>query len=157
MHPFWPLIFQKISLNIDSDLRNLAAVLSWFEAVRPLLNDDMVWQQCRIAMVEAFTNAVRHAHRELPQETPVCLEAILEEDVLVLKVCDRGAPFDLEHYLRHLPPSSLDAEGGRGLRLIQDIADQLSYRRDGDRGNCLQIVKQLVPQSVVSSKASVAS
>lgn len=146
---------QKLSLNIGSDLRNLAAVLSWFESLRPLLSDDTAWQQCRIAMVEAFTNAVRHAHRDQPLETPISLEASLDDHVLVIQVCDRGDPFDLEDYLQHLPPNSLDAEGGRGLRLIRDIADQLSYRRNGDRGNCLRIVKQLVPQSVNASKASV--
>lgn len=146
---------QKISLNVESDLRNLAAVLSWFEPLRPLLNDDAAWQQCRIAIVEAFTNAVRHAHREQPPETLIHLEAALDGNVLVLEICDRGAPFDLEQYLRHLPPTSTDAEGGRGLRLIRDIADQLSYRRNGDRGNCLRIVKQLVPQPIEPSKASV--
>lgn len=130
-------------------------MLAWFESLRPLLNNDTAWQQCRIAVVEAFTNAVRHAHRDQPLETPICLEAVLDGDVLTLKVCDRGAPFDLEHYFRHLPPSSTEAEGGRGLRLIRDIADQLSYRRDGDRGNCLHIVKQLVPQPVLPSKAPV--
>lgn len=124
--------------------------------MRPLLDDDTAWQQCRIAIVEAFTNAVRHAHKGQPQETPICLEASLDGDVLILRVCDRGAPFDLENYFRHLPPSSLEAEGGRGLRLIRDIADQLSYRRHGDSGNCLRIVKQLSPQAVVQSKASVA-
>jgi len=150
------LISQKISLNIESDLRNLAAVLSWFEPLRPLLNDDQTWQQCRIAVVEAFTNAVRHAHHGQPRETPVYLEAVVEGDVLIIDICDRGAPFDLEQYLRHLPSPSADAEGGRGLRLIRDIADQLSYRRDGDRGNCLRIVKQLVAQPVVPSQASIA-
>lgn len=150
------MISQKISLNIDSDLRNLAAVLSWFEALRPFLDDDIAWQQCRIAIVEAFTNAVRHAHRDQPKETPIQLEAVLDDSVLILKVCDRGAPFDLDQYFRHLPPSSIEAEGGRGLRLIRDISDQLSYRRDGDQGNCLRIVKQLVSQPAVTSQAPVA-
>ncbi len=116
----------------------------------------MTWQQCRIAMVEAFTNAVRHAHRDQPKDTPIVLEAVLDGNVLILKVCDRGAPFDLENYFRHLPPSSIEAEGGRGLRLMRDIADQLSYRRDGDRGNCLRMVKQLSPQVVMQSEVSVA-
>lgn len=146
---------QKISLNIESDLRNLAAVLSWFDPLRPSLQDDLAWQQCRIAVVEAFTNAVRHAHRELPTETPIDLEAIVEGSALIIKVHDRGGPFDLENYLNHMPPVSRDAEGGRGLRLIQNISDQLSYKREGEIGNCLRIVKQLVPQVLSTSTASV--
>ncbi len=150
------MISNKISLNIDSDLRHLAAVLSWFDPWRQILDDDTVWQQCRIAIVEAFTNAVRHAHQGLPQETPIHLEALLDGETLVMEICDRGQPFDLDHYLSDLPPSSRDAEGGRGLRLIRDIADQVTYRRQGDTGNCLRIVKQLTPQPLRASEASVA-
>lgn len=150
------MISQKISLNIDSDLRHLAAVLSWFDPLRQILNDDTTWQQCRIAIVEAFTNAVRHAHQGLPHETPIHLEASLDGETLVMEICDRGQPFDLDQYLRDLPPNSRDAEGGRGLRLIQDIADQVTYQRQGDTGNCLRIVKQLASHPLSASQASVA-
>jgi serine/threonine-protein kinase RsbW len=146
---------QKISLNIDSDLRNLATVLAWFEPFRLCLNDDATWQQCRIALVEGFTNAVRHAHRHLPKETPILLEAQVESSILILSIWDKGKPFDLERYLRHLPPSSRDAEGGRGLRLIRDISDRLDYRRIGESGNCLRIVKQLAQQPLRPSRATV--
>jgi serine/threonine-protein kinase RsbW len=150
---FWSLMSQKISLNINSDLRNLAAVLAWFEPFRLCLDDDATWQQCRIAIVEGFTNAVRHAHRHLPRETPILLEAQIEGSMLVLKVWDQGQPFDLEQYLQQLPPSSRDAEGGRGLRLIREISDCLDYQRVGDSGNCLRIAKQLVQQPLQPSQA----
>ncbi|NJN30569.1 MAG: ATP-binding protein [Synechococcales cyanobacterium RM1_1_8] len=124
-------------------MHNLAVVLSWFEVLKPLLGNEMAWQQGRIALAEGFTNAVRHAHRGLPPETPILLVAQVGADELVLEIWDQGQFFDLERFVSQLPPSSRDAEGGRGLRLIYEVADQVDYRRFYGDSNRLRIVKQL--------------
>lgn len=113
--------------------------------MRLLFEDESDWEQCRIALAEGFTNAVRHAHRYLPRQTPIELEAHCTPHSLTLCIWDRGQPFDLEGYLQDLPPGSQEAEGGRGLRLLYQISDDLQYARSHDQRNCLRVTKQLQP------------
>jgi serine/threonine-protein kinase RsbW len=134
---------QRISLQVTSDLESLEAVLLWFDQLRHPGIAEVIWLQCRIALAEGFTNAVRHAHRQQPRDTPIDLQADRFDDRLEMRIWDRGVAFDLLAYIAALPHQiRLDAEGGRGLRLLQDIADRLSYGRDCER-NCLTIVKWL--------------
>jgi anti-sigma regulatory factor (Ser/Thr protein kinase) len=130
---------QHISLQVTSDLESMESVSIWFEQVRPPAISEVTWLQCRIALAEGFSNAVRHAHRD----TPIDLRADRFDDRLEMRIWDRGVGFDLLAYIAGLPRQiRVDNEGGRGLRLLQDVADRLSYDRDGDC-NCLTIVKWL--------------
>jgi serine/threonine-protein kinase RsbW len=87
---------------------------------------------------------VKYAHKDLPPSVSIEVEVILGQSPqrLEIRVWDCGAPFDFERRLR--TPSSLpddQAEGGRGLAIMQKIADKLSYTRMDDNRNCLTIVK----------------
>jgi anti-sigma regulatory factor (Ser/Thr protein kinase) len=48
--------------------------LSPVEQLAALPIPEAVFHQCILAVSEAFTNAVRHAHKNLPRETPIELE-----------------------------------------------------------------------------------
>lgn len=134
---------QHIALQVGSDLESLEVVLLWFDQLRHPSIAEVTWLQCRIALAEGFTNAVRHAHGQRPRDTPIELRADRFDDRLEMRIWDQGRVFDLLAYIARLPRQiPIGAEGGRGLRLLQDIADRLSYGRDGDR-NCLTIVKWL--------------
>jgi len=52
---------------------------------------------------EAFTNAVRHAHKNLPRETLFELEITVFNERLEIKIWDWGEPFDF--------PAKLKEEG----------------------------------------------
>ncbi|NJR67805.1 MAG: ATP-binding protein [Synechococcales cyanobacterium CRU_2_2] len=134
----------SISLLVPSNLQALATVLAWFDQLSQVFNSQEDWDKCRIALAEGFTNAVKHAHGHLPPETPIELEVFCGEASVEMQIWDQGSVFDLDCYLAGLPPkSSQDAESGRGLRLIREIADHVSYRRTEDGRNCLRIAKQL--------------
>jgi serine/threonine-protein kinase RsbW len=49
---------------------------------------------------EAFTKAVRHAHKNLPIESPIDLEITVFNDRLEIKIWDRGEPFDFQAKLK---------------------------------------------------------
>lgn len=133
----------KFHLQVASDLTALTKVLAWFEQA---YRDDIPkkeWLQCQLALAEGFTNAVRHAHRDLPPDTPIELEVQLYDQALAIRIWDCGPPFDLEQRItqRSLKPD-YQAGGGRGIDLMHKIADDLTYRRtEGDR-NCLLLVKK---------------
>jgi len=59
-----------------------------------------VLHKCILAVSEAFTNAVRHAHKNLPIETPFELEITVFNERLEIKIWDWGEPFDFQAKLK---------------------------------------------------------
>ena len=131
------------TLTVPSTLQALSKVLQWFSQFKGQSADEVFWLQCEIALVEIFTNAVRHAHRDYPEETPIEIIVDLSPDSLKLEVWDQGQSFDLIHHLNSLPHYIRpDQEGGRGLKIIQEVSDQVSYTRHNDR-NCFSMTRYL--------------
>ena len=91
---------QKISLQLNTDIKAVAQVLGWVEQLENLPIPEAVWQQCKLAVVEGFTNAVRHAHKNLPLETPIELEITVFNERLEIKIWDWGNPFDFQAKLK---------------------------------------------------------
>ncbi|TAF51643.1 MAG: ATP-binding protein [Oscillatoriales cyanobacterium] len=132
----------KYSISVSSKLTNLVRVLEWFEACQSDHMPNSFWLPSKIALAEAFTNAVRHAHRRLPETTPVQINLSISRITLELEVIDYGAPFDLLAHLARQPKvTDLYATHGRGLKLLESIADRLEYRRLRDGRNCLYFQK----------------
>lgn len=134
---------QRASLQVSTDLNALVDVLSWFDQFQDSLLPYNVWLQCQLAIAEGFTNAVRHAHRDKPPDTPVELEVEVHSTLVEMRVWDEGPGFDIDTYLADRPMTvDENAEGGRGLSLIQQIADTVTYSRSSDQRNCLYIAKR---------------
>ncbi len=91
---------QHISLQVNTDLNALTRVLEWFEQLKDLSLPNEVWWKFQLALAEGFTNAVRHAHKNLPVETPVQLEIMVFNGRLELKILDCGPYFDFEAKLK---------------------------------------------------------
>ncbi|MGL5058609.1 MAG: ATP-binding protein [Microcoleus sp.] len=85
----------KISLEANTDLQSLSEVLKWFDGLQYLSIPDEIWLECQLALAEGFTNAVRHAHKYLPSETPIQLEVKVFNGCLEIRIWDCGKPFDL--------------------------------------------------------------
>ncbi|MEG3941826.1 ATP-binding protein [Microcoleus sp. S36b_A3] len=102
---------QKISLQLKSDIKGVTQVLWWIEQF--FLENlqtipEAVLQQCKLAAIEGFTNAVRHAHKTLPSETPIELAIAVFADRLEIKIWDWGQLFDLKAKLKEeLPEKNL--------------------------------------------------
>jgi serine/threonine-protein kinase RsbW len=98
---------QKFSLQLNTDINAVAQVLCWLEQLDPLPIPEAVLHQCKLAVVEGFTNAVRHAHKNLPKETPIELEISVLKKRLEIKIWDGGKPFDFKAKLKEeLPEKS---------------------------------------------------
>ncbi|MBD1826884.1 ATP-binding protein [Microcoleus vaginatus GB1-A2] len=91
---------QKFSLQQNTDIQTVAQVLFWLEQLDPLSIPEAVLHQFKLAVIEGFTNAVRHAHKNLPLETPIELEITVFNERLELKIWDLGEPFDLQAKLK---------------------------------------------------------
>lgn len=117
-------------------------MLAWFDEFQTLPLPHKVWLQCQLALIEGFTNAIRHAHAHLPPQTPICIEVQVCDSTVDIRIWDFGPGFDLDSVLAHkLAFNDTNAEGGRGLRIMHLVADTLSYERTPDQRNCLHIHK----------------
>lgn len=126
-----------IYLQVSTDLDALDSVLTWFEQLKEACSSESIWLQCKIALAEGFTNAVRYTD----SATPIELEASLVQHGVEIRIWDKGKLFNLWEYLEQLPQHFSLQEGGYGLKLMQEIADYLNYIRTGDNYNCLLIIK----------------
>jgi len=138
---------QESRLQVETDLNALTEVLQWFEAFTSPLLPHQLQSQCQLAFVEGFTNAVRHAHYDLPQITPIELDLKLFTHGLEMRIWDKGQPFDfhakLQEALNLQNDDPLSKEGGRGLIFMHQLTDELSYLREPDERNCLLMRKRL--------------
>lgn len=87
----------------------------------------------RLAMEEAIANAFRHGHRNLPAETPVEVDYVLDEDRVFVAVEDRGPGFEPESVPDPTLDENLETPGGRGLVLMRAYMTRISHNRSGNR------------------------
>ncbi|MGD1939525.1 MAG: ATP-binding protein [Cyanophyceae cyanobacterium] len=134
--------------NCPSQVDAVPQILAWLEGLNLKLSAAATWE-CRIILVEAFTNAVRHAHKDRGGESkPLFVGLIIEvwESWIEIQVWDTGEPFDMPRVLetmrRQNEAEPLRYGSGRGLLLMEQVSDQLAYERRGDR-NCLIARKKL--------------
>ncbi|MCJ2543946.1 ATP-binding protein [Thermostichus vulcanus] len=150
-----PANHQTFPLRVGTTLDALSQVLTWFEAFRNAGIPEPIWMECRLALAEGFTNAVRHAHQALPETTPIDIELVLAPQGLELRIWDQGQEFDLEGFAQQLPAKmDTDSEGGRGILLMKALTSRLSYTRQADGRNCLLISKRFNDPSHLSKPVS---
>ncbi|MEG4214385.1 ATP-binding protein [Microcoleus sp. Pol14C6] len=100
--------FTKLALQVNLISRLFLRFYGGSSSLEYLPIPEAVLQQFKLAAIEAFTNAVRHAHKNRPSETPIELEITVFNDRLELKIWDWGKPFDLQSKLEEeLPETSL--------------------------------------------------
>lgn len=133
----------KISIEVNSEFTASEQVMSWFEQLNnPPLPDVVIWWQCQTLLHEGFANMVEHAHKNLPPETIITIEAERSDQYIEIRIWSSGLIFDLEQKLQEIPAlEDNDSEGGRGLKIMEKIADYLSYDRTADNRNCLLMKK----------------
>jgi serine/threonine-protein kinase RsbW len=135
----------ELHLQVETNMKALKQVEEWLQKiVLPLLPEDLSWQ-CSLIVNEGFTNAVRHAHKNLHPTTPIDLEVKVFPNYLEIRIWDRGQPFDLEAKLHSIIQDKrdpLEKEGERGLLFMHKLTEELRYIRTDDR-NCLVMRKNI--------------
>jgi serine/threonine-protein kinase RsbW len=133
----------KIHLKINTNLAFLSEILSWFEQInQPPITNQQIWWQCQTLLIEGFTNTVEHAHKNLPIETPIEIEAVRFNQHIEIRIWCEGEPFDLEDKLLQIGEFEENyQERGRGLKIMSAIADNLYCESVVDHRYCLFISK----------------
>lgn len=138
-------MLQQDHLTVNSDLTVLTRVQRWFKQFCLQHQSGLAWSESQLyrlnlALAEGFTNAVRHAHHELPPETKIDIDLVLKDDCFEIRIWDQGKPFDPDVIAE--PELGTLQEGGYGWFLLRRLADRVVYERCQDDRNCLLIVKQ---------------
>jgi serine/threonine-protein kinase RsbW len=140
-----------VRFSVDSELENVSLVAVAVNSMCALLGLDTTSAgEVELCVAEAATNAIRHAYHDQPGRTVAILLSVTE-DHLQIEVSDNGSPMPAEQERRLLHGTrsaefragdrmSL-AEGGRGLQIIHDLMDEVSYVRT-DKVNRLRMIKQ---------------
>lgn len=149
-HPMAADFLPDGQLAVSSDLDQLETVLRWFEGLgHPDVPAD-VWMQAQLALVEGFTNAVRHAHAQLASPPQVELALQRSSRLVHLQITDRGEAFDLSSALATVQaeiaasgadPLAREAHWGlvMFLKLQKEYGWTISYCREDDGINVLSL------------------
>lgn len=156
---------RTLSLQVVSHLDSVADVLEGFERLRHPQLPEELWVEGQTALIEGFTNAVRHAHRDLSPAPPVAIELSLCRDRLSIQIDDHGRNFDMEAAWERLSeqlarsdydPLEREAHWGMVmlLRLRRDRGWSITYRRRNDSGNRLSISHRIHPAMAGAGSAA---
>lgn len=91
-----------------------------------------------IAVTEAVNNAIIHGNK-LCREKEVLFRIHADENKVTITVQDEGEGFDPESVDNCLIPENLLKDGGRGVFLIKELMDEVSFTDTGS-GTKIQMV-----------------
>jgi len=94
-------LLKSARLQVNTNLDALPQVLDWYEELQSSIPPE-IFHYYQLALAEGFTNAVRHAHKDLPADTPIEIEFKVYEGRLEMRLWDCGKPFDLNAKLSEL-------------------------------------------------------
>jgi serine/threonine-protein kinase RsbW len=128
---------KQLDLAIESDLANVTLLAVAVNRVCLELGlDSSQAGEIELCTAEAVTNAIRHAYHGKPGHV-VAVRLSANRDNLLIEVSDSGSPMPLEHQQTLFKgPKASDSEpanpqalpeGGRGLHIIYELMDNVSY------------------------------
>lgn len=82
-------------------------------------------------LCEAIANAIVHGHREDPAKY-VQVRIEVEAELVRVHVTDEGPGCDHTTHAAAFDPTDLDRETGRGLLMIQKLADSVQFNPQGN-------------------------
>ncbi|MCS7081664.1 MAG: ATP-binding protein [Bacteroidetes bacterium] len=137
MDPLSPSPHRLWYLELPSSYEALGRVEGLLEEIRRVVAlSDSRYFDLVVAVTEAVTNAIEHAHAG-QRALPIYLEARWGEGQLVVSVQDQGPGFDVEALPDPTDPENLMRPGGRGVFLMRALMDEVRFL---DRGRRVELV-----------------
>jgi serine/threonine-protein kinase RsbW len=132
-----------VRLVIGSRFENLAVVHALIEGIARARNiDEDTTQALLYAVIEAGTNAIQHGN-VFAEDKSVTFNFLVEDEVLVVQVDDRGQGFDPSKVGNPTDESSLLETHGRGIFLMRQLVDDVSFDVRPDHGTTVRLRKAL--------------
>lgn len=121
------------SLVIPSVKRSILRLDRFVSTLKKLWSiDDTPFIRINTALSELVTNAIVHGNHSHPDKI-VYVQAFRSESQYAFMVRDQGSGFDHQH----LPDPCSEAYTGRGILIVQNLADEMYY---APKGNCVWLL-----------------
>ena len=121
----------SISIEIPSLSENIRIIESFIDNAREKFNlNDDIYGNIMISITESVNNAILHGNNGNKSKN-VRITLILNEGVIKFKVEDEGEGFDYTNLPDPTAPENIAKPGGRGIFLMKNLADEVSFLEDG--------------------------
>lgn len=135
----------KTELHVPSDLRFLTIVENWLlSSLEVELGEQVDWprqsNRLRLVLAEAYSNVIRHAHKDQPN-LPVLVRLELKERDIALEIWDYGKGYEMGTYAAPQPEAK--QESGYGWLIMSRLMDRVDYCLQIDGRNCLKLEASL--------------
>lgn len=120
-------------INFPSRIENLSLVEKMIDKVCEefKVNEDH-YGNILIALTEAVNNAILHGNKQDPSKN-ITLTFENKETGLSFVVEDEGEGFDFQHLPDPTDPANLEKPNGRGVFLMKNLADEVTFTNQGKR------------------------
>lgn len=122
---------RHLRITIESDFSVLERVVQSTDAfARESGADEDLAYKVVLLTTEAVTNAIEHGNALDPSKS-VSIDLRSDAHKIEVRVLDEGSGFDLNSVRDPLAEENLLRDGGRGIFLIEAMADDCSFDQDG--------------------------
>jgi anti-sigma regulatory factor (Ser/Thr protein kinase) len=143
----WMAVEPSSEIVLRAKFEEFARLERWVAALSTdhLLPPSLTYR-LDLCLTELMTNVIGYAYPDGVAGT-VAIRFWRRPDHIVVRIDDDGAPFDPTSYVPAALPSSLAdaAIGGWGVRLVQQYADEVCYRRAEDANELTLVFRGLAP------------
>ena len=121
----------KKSINIESKIDNVSLIEKFIDefSEENEINAE-IYGKILIATIEAVNNSIVHGNKEDVNKS-VYLEMQKEGDQIKVYVKDEGEGFDYENIPDPTKPENLENIHGRGIYLMNHLADEVNFYNNG--------------------------
>ena len=122
----------KLDMTISADPNAISGVIDGvMQIAREMKCVEGNEFQVELALREALANAVVHGCNNDPSKKVECCVACTESSDIVIVVRDPGEGFTLNAVPNPLAAENLHSTHGRGIYLINQLMDEVSFERNG--------------------------
>lgn len=98
--------------------------------------DEDYYGNILIAVTEAVNNAINHGNKQDPSKTVSFTFTENDDHSIMFRIADQGPGFDWENIPDPTAPENLDKINGRGIFLMKNLADEVTF---DDNGRVVQL------------------
>lgn len=126
--------------SADRKTLSLPSSYEALEQLEPFINELQQWvsfsdedqNRIMLALSEAVNNAIVHGN-DLQEDKTVTITASHQDRQLSISVMDEGKGFNPESIPNPLEEQNLLNEGGRGVYLMKQYADNVTFTQNGSK------------------------
>ena len=116
-----------------SDINNIVEVENLIESLLEQKKiSDTVYGNVIVALTEAALNAIKHGNQSDPSKMVTITHSFTPTEIIFV-VEDQGHGFDYNNLPDPTNPENLEKENGRGLFIINNLADKLEFDNNGSK------------------------